>query len=139
MAAATTRFEIRTHRKAEAVNVTPEVRRAVAQSKVRCGLALVSVSHTTCGVCLNEDESGLRDDLVRLVSQLLDPLEGGEPFRHDRVDDNARSHLVSILVGPSITLPVADGDLRLGTWQSVLLVEMDGPRTRRVDVTCLGD
>jgi len=121
------------------VNVTAEVGRALAQVSIRQGMALISVPHTTCGVCVNEDETGLREDFVRLASHLLDPLERQGPFGHDRVDDNARAHLSSILIGHATMLPVSEGRLGLGTWQSLFLLEMDGPRDRRLEMTFVGE
>jgi secondary thiamine-phosphate synthase enzyme len=134
-----TSTEIRTEGAVAVVNVTPEVRRALGQSGIRSGLAVVSVPHTTCGVCINEDEAGLKEDMTRVVSRLLEPLAREEAFHHDRIDDNARAHLAAILVGHSATIPISEGVLRLGTWQSVFLLEMDGPRTRKLDITFLGE
>jgi secondary thiamine-phosphate synthase enzyme len=131
--------EVRTPERAAVVNVTEEVRRALAGAAIRSGLAMVSVAHTTCCLSLNEDEPGLKEDLGRLARHLLDPAEPEGGFRHDRVDDNARAHLFASLVGHSVTLPVKDGGLLLGTWQAVLLVEADGPRTRRIEMTFIGD
>ncbi|WP_435101340.1 secondary thiamine-phosphate synthase enzyme YjbQ [Halarchaeum sp. P4] len=58
-----------------------------------------------------------------------------EQYAHDRIDDNADAHLRAMLLGESVSVPVSDGELDLGTWQSVLFVECDGPRTRSVTVT----
>ena len=131
--------EIRTTAKVAVVNVTEEVRRALAGAAIRNGLVLVSVPHTTCCLSLNEDEAGLKEDIVRLARHLVDPLAPDGGFRHDRVDDNARAHLFASLVGLSVTVPVKNGDLLLGTWQRVLLVEADGPRARSLRMTFLGD
>jgi secondary thiamine-phosphate synthase enzyme len=121
------------------VNVTARVRDALRQAPVRQGLSVVSVSHTTCGLCVNEDEEGLKKDIVRVASLLLEPLERQEPFRHDRIDNNARAHLTSIFLGHSLSFPIADGELHLGTWQNIFLLEMDGPRTRRLEMLFLGE
>lgn len=120
-------------------DVTAAVREAVRGADVRDGIAVVSVPHTTCGVCVNENETGLGADIERLARQVLDPLarEGG--FAHDQIDDNARAHLTSILLGHQTTLAVHGGEPVLGTWQSVFLVELDGPRTRRLHVQVLGE
>ncbi len=139
MATSAASIEVRTPGRVAVVNVTEQVRQALRRASIERGIALVSVPHTTCGVCVNEDEAGLKEDLKWLASHLLDSLERQEPFEHDRIDDNARAHLTSVMIGPSMTLPVAGSDLRLGTWQSLFLVEMDGPRTRRIDVTFLGE
>lgn len=131
--------EIGTAAKVAIVNVTAEVRRALGRSGIRSGLALISVPHTTCAVCVNEDEAGLKDDLARVAGHLLDPLERAEPFHHDRIDDNARAHLAAAIYGSGATVPVSGGELRLGTWQSLFLLELDGPRTRRLEMTFVGE
>lgn len=130
---------VRTDGPVHAHDVTASVREAVRAAGVRDGLVVVSVPHTTCAVCVNENESGLRADLERLGRQILDPLSRGGGFAHDRIDDNARAHLTSVLVGHQTTLAVRDGDVVLGTWQSVFLLELDGPRTRSVQVQVLGE
>ena len=139
MRVASASTEVRTPAKTAVVDVTEEVRRALAAASIRSGLVVVSVAHTTCCLSLNENEPGLKEDLGRLARHLLDPVapEGG--FRHDSVDDNARAHLFASLVGHSVTVPVKDGGLVLGAWQAVLLLEADGPRARRLDMTFLGD
>ena len=132
-------IEVRTPSRVVVVNVTSQVRGAVSRAGLRHGMAVASVPHTTCSLLVNEDEAGLKDDLVRLVTRLLEPLAGEEPFHHDRIDNNARAHLMASLLGHAVTLPVAEGDLGLGTWQSLFLLEMDGPRRRRLDLLFVGD
>jgi secondary thiamine-phosphate synthase enzyme len=94
------------------------------------GTATVIVSHTTAGIALNEAESRLLGDFETALEELV-PDDG---WAHDEIDDNADSHIRALLVGASETVPVEDGSLALGTWQSVLLVECDGPRTRTIRV-----
>ena len=130
--------QIRTGSKTCVVNVTGEVTLALDKSGVREGLALVSVPHTTCALCVNEDEPGLLRDLTAMTERLLAPLRPPGGFEHDRIDDNAAAHLFASLVGGSVVVPVGGGSLRLGTWQSILLLEADGPRSRRLDMTFLG-
>ena len=132
-------IEIRTDSRTAIVNVTAEARKALSQSRITRGLAVLTVPHTTCGLCVNEDEPGLRRDLERVVATLIDLVKPQEGFHHDRVDDNARAHLTAVLLGHSLTLPVVDSTLSLGTWQSLFLVEIDGPRQRRLDMVFLGD
>lgn len=131
--------EVKTPAGVAVVNVTAEARKALSGAGIDRGLALFTVPHTTCGLCVNEDEAGLKDDLVRLASRLVVLVEPQEGFRHDCVDDNARAHLTAVLFGHSVTLAVAGGSLVLGTWQSLFLMEIDGPRTRRLDMAFLGD
>ncbi len=131
--------QIETPAKVAVVNVTAQARGGLTRADIARGLAVLSVPHTTCGLCVNEDEGGLKDDLVGLASRLVETVRPPEGFHHDRIDDNARAHLTSALFGHSITIPVAEGDLVLGAWQSLLLIEIDGPRTRRLDMLFLGD
>jgi secondary thiamine-phosphate synthase enzyme len=90
----------------------------------------VFVEHTTAGLSVNEAEPRLLGDIERALTELV-PESGWD---HDEIDDNADAHLRSMLLGRDVTIPVADGTLGLGTWQSILLVECDGPRTRTVTV-----
>ena len=130
---------VRTSARISVENVTRQVREAVKASGVATGLAVVSVPHTTCGLAVNEDESGLRKDILKLAERLLTPLAGQEGFSHDCVDDNAQAHLTSILLGHTTTVPVQDGVPALGSWQSIFLIELDGPRSRSVHVTVIGE
>ena len=120
-------------------NVTSLVRRELERAKISAGIAVVSVPHTTCGLAINEDESGLRKDIQRLADRLLAPLAAECAFAHNCVDDNAQAHLTSILLGHSIVLPVAGSQLELGSWQSIFLIEMDGPRSRSLNIQILGE
>lgn len=129
---------VRTRARISVENVTSFVAREVESSGVADGILVASVPHTTCGLAVNEDESGLKDDIKRVAERLLTPMAESGPFTHDCVDDNAQAHLTSILLGHSVTVPVRDGCLHLGTWQSVFLIELDGPRSRRLDVQILG-
>lgn len=122
-------FQVSTDERVEAVDVTDEVAAEVPDAAD--GLATVFVEHTTAGVTVNEAEPRLLGDLEDALSRLVAE-DGG--WAHDELDDNADSHIRAMLVGNGPTIPVADGELQLGTWQSVLLVECDGPRTRTVRV-----
>ena len=130
---------IRTKRKTQVANVTEEVRDACGRLGVSDGLLLISVRHTTCALSINEDEAGLRHDFERLGESLLSPFRGKDGYRHDTIDDNAQAHLTSVLLGHSVTVPLSGGAPVLGTWQSILLLEMDGPRSRILDLTALGE
>lgn len=126
-------FEVSTADRVEVVDVTNEVADAVPDA-VEAGICTVFVPHTTVGVIVNENESRLRTDLVRQLNRIV---PSGDGYEHDTIDDNADAHLRASLLGESVTVPILDGKLGLGTWQSILLVECDGPRTRRVSVTVI--
>jgi secondary thiamine-phosphate synthase enzyme len=133
-----TQFEVQSGAGTYVQDITRGLMETLRGSTIKEGIVLVSVRHSTCALALNENEKGLMSDLKRLAETILDPLRAAAPFRHDVVDDNARAHLTSVLLGPSLTLPLSGGGPMLGSWQSVLLVESDGPRSRTVDVTVVG-
>lgn len=122
------RFSVETDGRLSIVDVTDRVRNAVPNDAD--GVCTVFVRHTTAGLTVNEAEARLLGDLEGFLGDVV-PDQG---WKHDRIDDNADSHLRASLVGPDVSVPVADGDLALGTWQSILLVECDGPRTRELVV-----
>lgn len=130
---------VKTAARVVVVNVTAECREALSSVGIARGIAVLTVPHTTCGLCVNEDEPGLRRDLERLASHLVDLVKPPDGFQHDRVDDNARAHLTAVLLGHSVTVPIAEGALVLGTWQSLFLLEIDGPRKRTLDMMFLGE
>ena len=123
-----TTFTVETERRTQAVDVTDRVEAALPGDAD--GTATVFVRHTTAGVTVNEAESKLLEDVESFLGGVVED----DGWAHDSLDGNADSHLRAMLVGPSVTVPVAAGSLDLGTWQSVLLVECDGPRSRRVSV-----
>jgi secondary thiamine-phosphate synthase enzyme len=121
-------FTVSTDERLSVVDVTDRVREALPADAA--GTATVHVDHTTAAVTVNEAEPRLLGDFESALSELV-PDEGWD---HDELDGNADAHVRAMFVGPSVTVPVADGQPDLGTWQSVLLVECDGPRTRTVRV-----
>jgi secondary thiamine-phosphate synthase enzyme len=114
------------------VDITAEVAGMVRESELTEGLCHVYVAHATAAIVVNEN-----DDPNVCVDTLdaLDKLIPAGVWRHDRVDGNAASHIQAAILGPGETIPVRDGQLVLGTWQAIMLVELDGPRDRRVIVT----
>lgn len=129
-------IEIVTRKGREIIDVTSHVKKAVSDSGIGDGLALVFTRHTTTGLFINERESGLVEDVESVLCNLV-PLRG--EYLHDRDDDNAASHIQSVLLSPSLVLPVGGGTLDLGTWQSILFAERDGPRRRSVTIRVVGD
>lgn len=119
---------VSTEERLTVVDVTSQVESVLDPEAT--GTVTVFSQHTTAGVTINEAEPRLLSDLETALADLV-PDDGWE---HDQLDGNADSHVRSMLVGPSVTVPVEDGSLALGTWQSLLLVECDGPRNRTVVV-----
>jgi secondary thiamine-phosphate synthase enzyme len=127
-------IEVRTQAHLEFQDITSRVQKAVADSGVQEGVCHLFVPHTTAGLTLNENwDPDVRGDLVRALEAMVP----GVPFRHG--EGNSPAHLMSTLVGSSETLLVQRGQLLLGTWQGVYLVEFDGPRRRRVAIKVVPD
>jgi secondary thiamine-phosphate synthase enzyme len=129
-------FEVSTTKKRQAIDITEEVRAIVRRSKVDGGLCHVMVLHATAAVVVNEnDDPNIGVDLVDALGRAV-PEHAG--WLHDRIDDNAQAHIIASILGPSETVPIENGDLRLGRWQGLMLIELDGPRSpRRIAVTIL--
>lgn len=124
-------FIIRTRRTQEMVDITERVAEIVRRAGVTDGICLVFVPHATAAVILNENaDPNVCQDILDALGRLIP--EGA--WRHDRVDSNAAAHIKATILGPSEALPVEGAQLRLGTWQSLMLVELDGPRDRTVIV-----
>jgi secondary thiamine-phosphate synthase enzyme len=122
----------RTRQRYELIDLTADVRGLVAAAGVDEGLCSVYVPHATAAIVIHEnDDPNLCPDLLDALDKLVP--EG--VWRHDRVDGNGAAHIKSAILGPSETVPVREGRLLLGTWQAIMLVELDGPRQRRVVVT----
>ncbi|MGC8817065.1 MAG: secondary thiamine-phosphate synthase enzyme YjbQ [Candidatus Hadarchaeum sp.] len=129
-------FNVSTRKHCEVVDVTDKVLAAVRESGIRNGLLLVLLPHATATLVLNEDEGGLKQDLLNKLDGLV-PQQGN--YQHDRIDDNAHAHLKSALFSSPLVLPIIDGRLVRGTWQNFLLIEADGPRNRRMVVFAMGE
>lgn len=126
-------FSIQTRARAQMVDVTAQVRAAVAESGVREGVCYVYVPHTTAGVTINEGaDADVQRDILAQLERMV-PWEG--PYRHS--EGNAAAHIKAALVGTSQTVLVRDGNLVLGTWQAMFFCEFDGPRTRQLYVEVL--
>ena len=125
-----TTFEVRTHRRAQLVDITKQVASEVDRSGVIEGVCHVFIPHTTAGVTINEGaDPDVANDIESHMAELV-PKEAA--FEH--AEGNSDSHIKTMLGGPECTLPVRGGKLALGQWQAVFLCEWDGPRMRRVDV-----
>ena len=125
-------------------DVTAEINALIAAGGIRDGVATVCSQHTTTALTINESEARLLDDVRLYFHRLVPP---GEHYLHNDIHlrdcpqdepENAHAHIVAMLLGSSESVPIQDGKLRLGRWQSVMLVELDGPRTRNVALTLMG-
>ncbi len=128
------KFSVPTHARTELINIDDPVQRAVAESGVQTGLCHIFVPHTTAGVTINEnaDPDVIRDMLME-IDKII-PFEDG--YHH--AEGNSAAHIKSSLVGCAQTVPVEEGRLALGTWQSIFFCEFDGPRHRQVIIQIIG-
>lgn len=130
-------IQINTTRQRELVDITGDVSKGIAQSTIKNGICVVCSMHSTSALIINENEVGLREDILKKVSE---DFRGGSGWQHDRIDDNAAAHLAGAFIGPSVVIPIKNGSLTLGMWQSIFFLELDGPRSgRRVVVEVMGE
>lgn len=116
-----------TKEKQEIVDLTAQIEELVLQAKVSDGFCLISVPHATAAVYVNENEEGLKKDMLEILKNLVPQ----QPYFHNKIDNNAQAHLLSSLIGTSVSLPIIRAELGLGTWQRILFLELDGPRHNR--------
>lgn len=128
-------IDVSTKRGTEFVDITREVQEVIDNSGVKEGAAIVYTKHTTTAITINENESRLLSDFEGALEKLVPK---GAGYAHDNIDSNAHAHIRSLIVGPGETIPISGGSLVLGTWQSIFLMEFDGPRSRNVMVQVIG-
>ncbi|VVB89946.1 Uncharacterised protein [uncultured archaeon] len=124
-------MDIRTTARTELIDITDLVRTVLKESGIKDGICVISTRHTTSGIIVNENERGLKNDILDMLEALVPE---NKSYAHNSIDNNAGAHLRAVLLGMSETIPVEDGHLVLGTWQSIFFVELDGPRDRTVHV-----
>jgi secondary thiamine-phosphate synthase enzyme len=126
-------IKVKTPERVALVDITAEVNRAVVQSETGDGLCNLFVPHTTASIIISENwDPDVTSDLLKQLEQIV-PREAG--YKHS--EGNSQAHILSVMVSTSINVPVHDGKLALGRWQSVMLAEFDGPRERSVYVSVM--
>ncbi len=124
-------LRVQTGSHSEFNDITARIRSFLKSNNVREGLCTIYIPHTTCGVTINENaDPDVKIDMIRKLGKIV-PLSDG--YRH--MEGNSAAHIKSSLMGFSVTVPVIDGNLALGTWQGIYLCEFDGPRNRTVRVS----
>ncbi|MDD4138168.1 MAG: secondary thiamine-phosphate synthase enzyme YjbQ [Methanoregula sp.] len=135
-----TEIHVTSEREGDIIDLTPDVRKAVKESMVKEGFVHLFVQHSTAALTTIEYEPGVLSDLRRALSVLA---PDGIPYAHNTRwgDGNGRSHVKAALVGPSLTIPVGQGELMCGTWQQIVLLELDvnAGRTRSVICSITGE
>ena len=127
-------FNLNTNKNFEIIDITSKVNELI---DVDQGIVSIFSRHSTSAIVVNENERGLLNDLEFMMDNLVSDKFS---YEHDRIDDNARSHLKSFLLSSSECLPIRNNRLDLGTWQSVFFIELDGPRhNRTISLTIIGE
>ena len=127
-------ISISTTKKQELIDITEQVAEIVKKSNIKQGLCSIFAMHATAAIIINENAD------PNICLDILDALNNIIPagkWRHDNIDGNAASHIKSTILGPSETIPIKNNELQLGQWQSPMLVELDGPRNRKIIITII--
>lgn len=133
---------LRTGKRLEISDVSRDVRKVVDGSGIKNGLVNVWIPHTTAGLAVNEHDPDLWDDILSTMTKLV-PIEAS--YRHNAKywslsrEQNAHAHILDCMIKPDLTIPLKEGKMVLGTWQSILFIELDGPRNRSLHVQVLGE
>ncbi len=131
----------KTRERLELINITRDLNDLIRKRGLKAGLVIVQSLHTTTAVFINEFQQALVDDMKAALEKLvgrLDYWRHNDPRLSECDRKNADSHLRAMFLGHTLSLPVRDGSLALGTWQSIILAELDGPRERAIHVQVLG-
>jgi secondary thiamine-phosphate synthase enzyme len=127
------KLRIKTQNKRQVIDITKEVQTKLGNVS---GLANIFVLHTTAAITTADLDPGTDDDLLDALEGMLPNPPSGQ-WRHPHNPAHTPDHLLSSIVGPGVTLPINKGQLVLGTWQRIILIEFDGPRSREIEVTVI--
>lgn len=138
---ASTTLVIRTNERVELKSITREIAAFVEKSPIRDGIVHISSLHTTAGLMMNEVQGALLSDMTSMFEQVIPSsvyYKHNDPLLSDCDRRNADAHLRAVVVGHSVSIPIINGRLKLGTWQNVLLSEFDGPNNRKIHIQVMG-
>jgi len=139
MTVLTKRIQVKSKGETDIIDITDKTSEAIKESKIKNGLVTVFVSGSTAAVTTIEYEPGLRYDFPEMLSRVA-PKD--IEYEHDNTwhDGNGHSHVRASLIGPSLTIPIVEGNMSLGTWQQIVFLEMDTrPRDRDLIVQLIGE
>ena len=129
------KITVQTKKREETIDITSQVKAAVARAKIRDGLVAVTVAHTTAAVFVNENaDPDVQKDVLTALERMVP-----RAAKYEHAEGNGPAHVKAVLVGNSVTLAVREGVVELGTWQGLYFAELDGPRERTATITVIGD
>lgn len=121
---------VRTRKTKEVVDITKLINHELAKQKINSGICVLFIKHTTAALTTADLDPGTDLDMLDAFEEIIPRLQ----YRHPHNPAHAPDHIMSSIIGASVTIPVVNGELSLGTWQRVVLVELDGPREREVTI-----
>lgn len=124
-------LDVDTKRKKSVIDITDEVNAFLNHRKASDGLCHVFALHTTCAISTADLDPGTDLDMLDAIEAMMPKLK----YRHPHNPAHAPDHIASAIIGPGVLVPVVNGELKLGTWQRIVVIELDGPRTRNVELT----
>lgn len=131
-------LRLRSTERFQLIDITSEIEGVVERSGISNGIVLVFAPHATASIIVNENESGLIQDIIRKTMEITEP--GSAKWKHNMIDNNAHAHIGSALFGSERIFPVVNKQIVRGTWQNIFFYEMDGPRPyREVYVLVMGE
>ena len=128
-------FNVSTSRRCELIDITSKVEKTIQQEKIKEGVCIVFVPHTTAGITINENaDPSVQRDILNELNKIV-------PFddNYSHMEGNAAAHIKASLLGSSVTILIEDGTLQLGAWQGIYFAEFDGPRARKVLVRIISN
>jgi secondary thiamine-phosphate synthase enzyme len=131
--ASTKALSVSTKKKDQVLDITDMVEDFLREEGVEQGVCVVFAAHTTCAITTADLDPGTDLDLLNALRNILPELR----YRHPHDPEHTPDHILSSLIGPSVIVPYANGQLLLGVWQRIILVELDGPRQRTVHLSLL--
>ena len=123
-------IEIQTNLKKEVIDITDKINALIKKENFKDGLINLFLMHTTAALTTADLDPGTDLDMLDAFSKLIPKLN----YRHPHNPDHVPDHILSSLIGTSLTLPILNNEVLLGTWQRIILIEFDGPRLRKINI-----
>lgn len=129
--------EVESKERGEYIDITGQIEKIVKESQIKNGIVVLHEMHTTAALTIQENDNSIHEDTKEILEEIV-PLN--KQYRHSyEGNENATAHIKNQLLGSSLTLPIMNGKLFLGTWQSVFLIELFEARKRRIAVCIIGE
>lgn len=121
-------FKIKTNSKDQVIDITDKINQIIKKSNKKNGVCVLSVLHTTCALTTADLDPGTDLDLLQAFRKMLPKIS----YRHPHDPSHTEDHILSSIIGTSLSIIFENGKLLLGTWQRIILVELNGPRERQI-------